>query len=154
MKKYLILLLIFIGSACSKIENNTIPFYPVYLELDLTYEDKDLNNLFSSKIYTSKNINSAVEKAGFGGVLIFHGEDIGYGAYQAYDIACPNEASASTVVHVDDTGIHAICPVCGSKYELTGSGFPTQGSPSKHKLQSYTVREVQASTSKKLIVTN
>jgi nitrite reductase/ring-hydroxylating ferredoxin subunit len=124
------------------------------LELDLRFEDKDLVPIQAHKIFTSKNINQAVERAGYGGVLVYHGlNNASTTSYYAFDISCPHEANRSVIVEVDDAGIYAICPKCGSKYELlNGIGNPVSG-PSQQEgyyLKPYTV----STNGDRIIVTN
>jgi nitrite reductase/ring-hydroxylating ferredoxin subunit len=114
--------------SCTDEQDNRIPLYPVYLNLDLTYKDKELKTIPSYKEYTDKNINhTQKEKRGFGGVLVVHTM---FGEYVAFDRACPHEAQANIVVEVDEGDItFATCPQCGSKYEigLLGTGSPHEG---------------------------
>ena len=42
MYRFLGLLMLSLFLSCTKTENDWFPNYPVYLELDLAYEDKDL----------------------------------------------------------------------------------------------------------------
>ncbi len=154
MKRVLFCLITLLAVSCAKEEEARIPYRNVYLELDLAFEDKDLVSLFSHKIYTTKNINLNTERAGFGGVIVFHGEDFGNGPYQAYDLACPYEAESSTLLTIEAGGIYAVCPKCQSKYELTSSGFPAQGSVSKYRLEQYKVSAVPSTVGTKLIVHN
>ncbi|MDR3142005.1 MAG: (2Fe-2S)-binding protein [Tannerellaceae bacterium] len=129
-------------SSCDKKYVSNIPNFPVYLELDLRFEDRDLLSVQAYKVFTSKNINQAIEKTGYGGVLVYHGLSTAATSYYAFDISCPHEANRSVVVEVDDAGIYAVCPKCGSKYELlNGIGNPVSG-PSQQEgyyLKSYTV---------------
>lgn len=126
--------------ACSKTYNSSIPSYEVYLELDLTYQDKALKAIQAYKIYDQSNIDQAVERTGFGGVLVYHGvSSDGRDAYYAFDAACPHEASRSVRVEVDEDGIYAVCPMCNSKFELlNGFGNPVSG-PAEYNLKPYQV---------------
>jgi nitrite reductase/ring-hydroxylating ferredoxin subunit len=126
--------------ACDKTHLSNIPNRPVYLELDLTFEDKDPLPASAYKIYTPQNINQHIEQTGFGGVLVYHGlNGLGTDAYYAFDIACPYEASRSATIRVDDDRLHATCPQCESKYELLfGLGNPVSG-PARERLKPYPV---------------
>lgn len=114
---------------CTETIDNRLPYRPVNLELDLTYQDKELNGILSHKIYTQQNIDQANEQTGFGGVLVYHGvSSAGTDAFFAFDAACPNESSSSVKVQVDETSIYAICTRCGSKFDLSnGIGNPVEG---------------------------
>lgn len=67
---------------------------------------------------------------GFGGVLLINGfdyriNDIGP---LAYDLACPVERRSDVRVKVDPESFEAVCPDCGSKYDVTmGAGAPVSG---------------------------
>jgi nitrite reductase/ring-hydroxylating ferredoxin subunit len=108
---------------------STIPDFPVYLELDLRFEDKNLVPIQAYTVFTPQNINQALEKTGYGGVLVYHGlNNTATTSYYAFDASCPHEASRTTVITVDKDHIYAICPKCGSKYELlNGIGNPVSG---------------------------
>ncbi|MDR1937223.1 MAG: (2Fe-2S)-binding protein [Tannerellaceae bacterium] len=141
MKRIFFCLLVFFINSCDKVHISSIPYYQVYLELDLTFEDKDLLPTSAYKIFTSpKNINQSIEKTGFGGVLVYHGLDgSGADAYYAFDMACPYEANRSVTVEVDEDHLHAVCPKCRSKYELMfGLGNPVSG-PAREQLKPYQV---------------
>ncbi|MDR1557487.1 MAG: (2Fe-2S)-binding protein [Tannerellaceae bacterium] len=133
-------LLLFLLSSCSKAYVSSIPDYPVYLELDLVFEDKDLIPVPAYKIYTPGNINQDVERTGFGGILVYHGlNSAGMDAFYAFDAACPYEASRTTTVSVSDDHLYAVCPQCGSRYELlNGIGNPVEG-PGREQLKAYHV---------------
>jgi nitrite reductase/ring-hydroxylating ferredoxin subunit len=136
-------MLAFFILSCDKTYISSIPDYPVYLELDLDYEDKALKAIQAYHIYTQKDINQDIERTGFGGVLVYHGiSDNGTGAYYAFDAACPHEANRTVTVEVDADRIYAVCPKCQSKYELlNGIGNRISG-PSKEQLKAYHVQTV------------
>ncbi|MDR1381256.1 MAG: (2Fe-2S)-binding protein [Tannerella sp.] len=134
--------------SCTDEYDNPIPSFPVYLFLDLTFEDKELKTIPSCKEYTDRNINPGLgERRGFGGVLVVHTV---LNEYKAFDRSCPYEAQPGTVVEVDGEILYATCPKCGSKYEIGfGTGTPVEG-PGKHGLRPYNT----AQTGSKLIVRN
>ena len=115
------LLILFTLLSCADTIETRIPYRAVYLELDLTYQ----------------------EQTGFGGVLVYHGlSSNGTGAFFAFDAACPHEASANVIVDVDESAVYAICPKCGSKFELlNGIGNPVEGpcAEEKQALKQYVV---------------
>jgi nitrite reductase/ring-hydroxylating ferredoxin subunit len=134
MKRYVLLLCLFI-LACEGLEN-PIPNYPAHLDLDLTFEDKALRDVPSSKAYTLKNINTNTERIGFGGILVVHAVD---DQFYAFDMACPHEANRSTLIEADANTLSAVCPKCGTKYDI---GFGGSGAPNgvgKNYLKKYTV---------------
>ena len=117
------------------IEENPIPSVPVYLNLDLNLEDKELRPIPSYKEYGSRNINPGLgERAGFGGVLVVHNV---FDEFKAFDRTCPYEANPSITVEVDNEVLYAVCPKCGTKYDIAGSGAPNGSS--KHYLRQYSV---------------
>ena len=120
--------------SCTDNFDNPIPVRPVYLELDLTFRDKELNAHLSYKIFTDKNTIGGKERTGYAGVLVTNSLD----GYKAFDLACPNEVRMDAVVEIDNEN-NAVCKVCGSKYEVIlnfGSGMCISG-PSKHALRQY-----------------
>lgn len=68
---------------------------------------------------------------GFGGVLLIQGMnpfEAGEVTALAYDLACPVECQESIRVAVDPETLEAVCPVCGSHYDVTmGGGAPLSG---------------------------
>lgn len=141
MKRFILSLFALLLLGCNSTFDSSVPDWPVYLELDLTYEDRALKSPQAYKIYLPNNINQATEKTGFGGVLVYHGIDnIGTdNAYYAFDAACPVEHQANVRVEVEEDAIYAICPKCGSKYELIyGVGNPVEG-PATEGLKQYYV---------------
>lgn len=140
LKKIFPLLIAFILLSCTDTMESSIPDRTVYLELNIDYQDKVLNEIQGYKIYTSSNVDQAGEETGFGGVLVYHGiSTTGDDAFYAFDAACPYEAISSITIEVDDDAVYATCPECGSKYELlNGLGNPVEG-PCEEYLKQYTV---------------
>lgn len=88
----------------------------------------------------------ATERTGLGGVLVYHSVD----GYFAYDLSCPNETQASVRVEMDENGINAVCPKCGSTYNVfEGYGSLVEG-PATRGLKQYQT----ALSGTKLYVTN
>ncbi|GHV04040.1 hypothetical protein FACS189416_1550 [Bacteroidia bacterium] len=138
MKRILLCLLLFSAGSCDSTFRSSIPNSPVYLELDLTFEDKDLVAGMAYKAFTAPR--KASEYIGFGGILVYHGLPDSRGdEYFAFDLACPFEASRSVKVEVDEDHIYAICPKCQTTYELVyGIANPVSGT-SKESLKRYTL---------------
>jgi len=141
MRRVIFSLLVLLTFSCDKTEQQVIPLREVYLEIDLTYRDKALKASQASKLF-NKNTPGllAVEKTGFGGVIVYHGINYTSGEpYYAFDAACPYEGKSNICVEVEADCVHAVCSVCGSKYEiLTGLGNCVDGPGDKY-LQSYAV---------------
>lgn len=72
---------------------------------------------------------TAMSYTGFGGVLLISGYANGdYNSPLAYDLACPVEAKQTTRVGIDSDTFEAVCPVCGSHYDVCeGEGRPVSG---------------------------
>jgi hypothetical protein len=137
MKRIFIICCIFLSHlSCTDEYDNPIPLAPVYLNLDLTFEDRALKAIPSCKTYTDKNINPALgERRGFGGILVVHTL---LDEYKAFDRACPYEAQAGITVEVDEALLYAVCPQCGSKYEIGfGTGSLSEGT-GRYGLRPYT----------------
>lgn len=149
MRKFISLLILFCALSCTQTEHSYFPSYPVYLELDLTFEDKDLNGVMAYKEYIlgkTSGLFGSRDRTGLGGVLVYHSVD----GYHAYDLACPNETQASVRVEMDDDAIYAVCPKCGSKYNVfEGYGSLVEG-PATRGLKQYQT----ALSGTKLYVTN
>lgn len=127
--------------SCGKTEYSDIPYTRVSLTLYLGDKDRTLNDVYANKIITHKEINTSQnESAGFGGVMVYHHSSL---LFLAYDIACPYEINANTTIAVDDGGLTATCPKCGSVYDLETYGNPVSGpsteSPGKKRLRQYSV---------------
>ena len=137
MKRFLFSLLILLACSCSKFEESDIPYAPVYLEIDLRFGDKDLVGIYNHKSITKAR--TAGEKTGYAGVLVVCGIDsYGNTTYFAFDLCCPHEAKRNITIEPNNTGT-AICPECGTEYDIAyGTGAPVKG-VSKYPLRKYAV---------------
>ena len=146
MKRILFLLsFICIAFSCEKEYYTTIPYAPVNIELNLTTLDYELNANLAYKIITQPRF--AVERTGFGGILVINGMGEAPINLYAYDLACPVEAQRNIRVVPDNmssssasvaTAITATCPKCGTVFSIaTGTGAPQSGA--KYHLRSYNV---------------
>jgi len=152
-----IIICLLVIQACDKIENSRIPYSYVFLELNLSYEDRALKDPLAYKVYTENQYNG--RKVGFGGVLVFRGveRDV-YGSFlYAFDTACPYEAKNNINVTIDNE-YYAVCLTCGSKYDImNGWGLPVEG-PSLsnmrvNRLKKYTVSEYSSGVGEKAQIT-
>lgn len=83
---------------------------------------------------------------GYGGVLLIGGMDpftAETNVPLAYDLACPVECKPSVRVAIDPNTLEAVCPQCGSHYDVVMTGGAPVDGPAltgeiKYKLQSYT----------------
>jgi len=149
--KRIIFLLLFtsIAFSCEKELYNTIPYAQVNIELRLETLDYKLKTNLAFDTITKPR--TALDKLGFGGILVINGMGEALVNLYAYDLACPVEAeldvrvvrvvpnnlSSSTAV---PTAITATCPKCGAVFNIaTGTGVPQSGT--KYRLRSYKVRD-------------
>jgi nitrite reductase/ring-hydroxylating ferredoxin subunit len=141
MKRFLLFFLFFAAISCNKLEENPV-YGSVFLKLDLLNRDKILRGIPSYRTYSYSKPGvdfnpQQGERIGLGGLLVVHTP---IGEYCAFDLACPNENTPgrNTTVEVDENMINAICPKCGTKYQiLNGTGIALEGK--KHGLRSYRV---------------
>jgi len=125
------LFLIVLLSACNGYVSS-IPDTQVYFK-------RDLNTVqltpFGAYMYVTEPV-FAVDKIGFGGLLIYHAQD---NVYYAVDLACPKEVNAHVRISPpNDLGM-CKCDSCGEVYDMTfGQGSPTKGI-AKEPLRHYTV---------------
>lgn len=86
----------------------------------------------------SDNGRVVVKDCGYGGngIIVYHTFD---NNFNAFDCTCTYEVSDTCAVVLDEGNIAgAVCPVCGSKFELINCGMPTSGK-ARHSLKSYRV---------------
>jgi len=136
--KRIVFLLLFIGIAfsCEKQYYTSIPNTAVYIELWMDTRDSDLKANLAYKTITQPR--SALEKTGFGGILVINGMGENPINLFAYDLACPVEGQRTVRVVPDKSGVTATCPKCGAVFTIaTGTGAPQSGT--KYFLKSYSV---------------
>lgn len=142
MKRIFFCFLTFMVLSCSKTIEPSLGLYPVYFEVNLNTEWR-LQASQAHKIFTKENTNQYQANFGLGGVLVYNGFSNNGGSqnvYYAFDAACPYEASSNVKVEVQD-GTFAVCPKCGSKYDISnGLGNPIEG-PATKVLQQYYVNQ-------------
>jgi len=153
--KYYILVILLacaILPSCDKINNESLPNYSVRIDLGEygkwnTYgvhslgEFRYFNRVKGIPTNFPYNVNTYT---GFGGVLLFMGQDINGGPTPlAFDMACPVEHNADVTVTIDPDNLDAVCSKCNSRYDvLLGSGGPKSGMAIERKvgLNMYKVR--------------
>lgn len=66
---------------------------------------------------------------GYGGVLLIGGQTLsGDVGPLAYDLSCPVERLPDVRVFIDMNSLEAVCPDCGSRYDVVeANGAPTDG---------------------------
>lgn len=128
-------------TACNGVDDDRIPNLPVSISLS----DAGRWNTYGVSGYGSSRrfiLSQGVREpagfpytqtsaTGFGGVLLINGMDPYSTATDvplAYDLACPVEMKASVRVEIEGELYNAVCPVCGSRYDVTmGGGAPLSG---------------------------
>ncbi len=89
------------------------------------------------------NMQSAT---GFGGILLISGMDPFTNttdAPLAYDLACPVECKPNIRVAIEGDLYQAICPVCGSRYDVTMQGGSPVSGPAAEGKQKLGLRRYQ-----------
>jgi hypothetical protein len=147
-----IMLLALCGS-CDRIDNKSIPSFIVRIDLGnyATWNAYGVHGMGEYQIFNREkkipanfpyNVNTYT---GFGGVLLFMGQDLGSGGAvpMAFDLSCPVEHNAEVTVSIDPTTLDAVCIKCKSHYDvLLGGGGPKSGMAIDYKvgLNVYQVR--------------
>jgi len=111
---------------------SSIPDMPVYFKRNINTENL---TPFGAYMYVTEPVN-AIDRIGFGGLLIYHAQD---NVFYAVDLACPKEVTYNVRISPpDDLGM-CKCDSCGEVYDMTfGQGSPTKGI-AKEPLRHYTV---------------
>ncbi|MFZ5428772.1 MAG: ubiquinol-cytochrome c reductase iron-sulfur subunit [Bacteroidota bacterium] len=109
-------------AACDKEKYRVIPYVPVYLTINL--------NIVNELMVPGNSVFFGGQ--GYGGIVIYC-FDPG-NIYYAYDGACTHEISNSC--RVNNEGVLATCPCCGSQFLLMGNAYPSKG-PATFPLQEY-----------------
>lgn len=158
--RLLIALNLFIVIACDRGFTSSIPDAPVSLTCGLTNNFVQITTpgqfVTVTKIpegylisYPDKAaLPVKTQKAqrsylGYGGLIIGNST---YNGYCAFDAACPAETSSKAVLVVKNDGLGtAVCPKCGTEYNLSNGGIPVKGE-SKEQLKAYKVALVSNGT--------
>jgi nitrite reductase/ring-hydroxylating ferredoxin subunit len=123
--KYALLFALFNFSFTSCNDNymSSIPDYPVYLELNLTTTYPTFRNSYNKSMTFIKPF-TAIERIGYGGILVYTGFE---GEYYAFDMSCPYEHQPTIRVYPNGLG-QVICEGCGTVFDISyGVGNPTSG---------------------------
>lgn len=143
-KTILLFILVVSGFSC-KDDRTTIPESEVYVKTTFS-EYQTLMSVNRAVVYSVNKIYPLNFKLGYGGVCIFRDLER---QIKCCDLSCPYESLRT--VTLDIKMPYAICPECGSKFDLTyGQGNPIEG-PVKCGLKMYTkIRD----TGEYILVTN
>lgn len=124
---------LFLLLSCEKEVRSSIPDCDVYIKTNKS-EYTRLSTVNSAVTYTIDGGGSIPVnfRYGYGGVVIYRDLDE---KIRSYDLACPVEALPTIRVKIQTP--FAVCPQCGSKFDLNAIGTPVSG-PSKLPLHLYT----------------
>lgn len=131
--------------SCTQIDDDQIPSMPVSINLS----DAGLWNIYGVNgfgIYRNfiKDLGEPSgyhytegTYTGYGGVLLIGGMDPFNNDTDvplAYDLSCPVECKRNIRVYIDPESLEAVCPTCGSRYDVTmQGGAAVSGSAYNHK---------------------
>ncbi len=131
-----------LSASCSQLDDDRIPSMPVYINLgdtglwnvygvsgvgDWTRFIKDLSEPANFSYTSNQNTYT-----GFGGVLLIGGLnpfDPTIDEPLAYDLACPVECRRNVRVYIDPNNLEAVCPECGSRYNVLTAGGASLSGP-------------------------
>ncbi len=126
-QKFSILLLaiaaLFTMSACDGATESSIP----NVSFRLTYNTAQYPLITTPGFFTKVTRNTNGIAVGYGGLILGKSVFTTFGDdnYVAYDAACPVEANSTVSVNVVEDGLGtAVCPKCGTKYNLSNGAFP------------------------------
>lgn len=127
--------------ACNQIDDDRIPSLPVQINLSGAgmWNTFGVNGVGVSRDFINFEGErqpadfhfTATTYTGFGGVLLIGGMDpftAEPNVPLAYDLSCPVERSRTIRVAIDKDNFQAVCPVCGSHYDvIMAGGSPVSG---------------------------
>jgi len=121
--------------SCNKTQVNVespVPKCTVSLTINIMVDAPILDT--QGGYYVIKEPRKYGEYIGYSGVVVFHGFD---DRFYAYDICCPHECKREVVLEPSMAGV-ATCKECGSEFDIGfGSGQPTK-SPATLPMRRYT----------------
>lgn len=143
--------------SCNQVDDDRIPSLPVQINLSGAgmWNTYGVNGVGISRNFINREGErqpadfhfTATTYTGFGGVLLIGGIDpftAESNVPLAYDLSCPVERTPTTRVAVDKENFEAVCPVCGSRYDVIMAGGSPVGGPAltgktKYALRRYNV---------------
>ena len=138
----LLMALLSVFSSCNQVDDDRIPSLPVYIDLSgagmwnsygvsgVGFSRRFIN--WQGEVSPSGFHYNANTYVGFGGVLLIGGIDpftADSNVPLAYDLSCPVERSQTVRVVIDADNLEAVCPVCGSRYDVVTAGGAPVGGP-------------------------
>ncbi len=133
------LMIALFASSCEEINDNRIPPLAVNIEFANvgmwnTYgvaAATDYRYFIKSELRPSGFPYTELTYTGFGGILLL--SDI-MNTPRAYDMSCPVEAKSNVRIYIDREKLQAVCPKCGSRFDVYDNhGYPLSG-PAAEKL--------------------
>jgi len=149
MKKFIIYLFsLLLLVSCDNLNwKSSIPDRAVYIDRTLLTEAFELLSVGGYKIFNREN-KKITESVGFGGILVFHGYN---DEYYAFDLACPYELTQNIQVAPNTEG-QVVCPVCGSKFSIGWGTGALYSGPAKEGLRRYQVVYISLANGDKIRV--
>ena len=135
LRQLIIVAICLVCASCDGPMNNSVPVYPVHLEINtktvfIDFTPQNLNAYITVDRdgYKENGVRklpvTAMDAWGYGGVVVY----VSMVGYVAFDLACPHCAAEGRRSPCEMHGINAVCPHCGEEYEVaSGYAFPTKG---------------------------
>ena len=130
---WMIIFFLAVMPACKDDFKSSIPYVRVNMNISIT--NNNGLTVPANPVYLS---------GGFGGIVVIY---TGF-SYYAYDGACPYEIDYNCRMEADGEVV-AVCPCCGTNYQLLEGGYAFNG-PSAEPLQQYKVTR----SGDRLLITN
>lgn len=139
LRKFLILpLLLLFFANCNKDDHDIIPNILVDFTIDIgTPRFDDLNSVLNSIVVDESYYGSLSSGYNNNGIVVFR---LSLDEFLAFDLTCPHDydKGIDVAVELENTSdLSAECPECGTKYMLTGYGYPGNTGPSRYPLKQY-----------------
>ena len=124
MRRILVLIMLFVSIvACDDAYHSAIPDVSFSFSCSLVQGEYSKITIPGQFIKKTKNVNNL--PVGYAGLIIGQSIYSEGNTYIAFDAACPVEARRDVSVDLLDDGLGtAVCPSCGTKYNLSSGGFP------------------------------
>lgn len=124
--------------SCTKERKDVIP--DVYVDFTLDLENPEFANLTVSGSFDTIDAsthNWGLAAAGYdgNGIIVYSGPD----EFHAYDRTCPYDYAVNArSIKIKAGYAVAICPECGTVYDLSAFGTPVSG-PGRYPLKNYSI---------------
>lgn len=130
-------------SGCHQLNDERIPHMAVSINLDNqgiwnsfgVHAYGEYNNfiLYGSTRLPAGFAYNSTSATGYGGVLLIYGQNAYSGDVGplAYDLSCPVERMPEVRVYIDHNTLEAVCPDCGSHYDVVEAAGAPLSDPAK-----------------------